>query len=189
MAHYLIGSKYGKNADIDMFPLMEEYSVVSTGYASKFNLSYLYQNNPSAIVTELKKKGEVSKSYNTLKYFLRLKPGDILAIKSSGAPKVGNPFLEIVAYALVVEKENIIYWYDKEKLGHCINVEFIKTGIKTPLPLGGYARTIHHIADKKLINFLFGNYISENSNAVIKGIKARRRNKGSQNTFNVGIIP
>ena len=71
-----------------------------------------------------------------------------MAIKSSGAPKVGNPFLEIVAYALVVEKENIIYWYNKEKLGHCINVEFIKTGIKKQLSLGGYARTIHHIVEE-----------------------------------------
>ena len=176
-AYYLIGSKYGDNADQDMFPLMEEYSVVCTGFAWEFDLSHLYRANSNQIAAELKEKGELSKSYSTLRNFLQVKPGDIVAVKSSGSPKGGEPFLEIVAYAVVVERNGVIYWHDTENFGHCINVEFIKTGIKNQFAIGGYGRTIHCVTDKNRIKTLFGSYIRADSSIVRKRIKKRRRKR------------
>lgn len=184
MAYYLIGSKYGDYAEQDMFPLMQEHSVVSTGFAWHYDLSHLYRANQSKIKAELKEKGEPSKSYNTFKHFLQLKPGDMVAIKSAGTPKAGKPFLEIVAYAVVVEREGIVYWHDIENFGHCINIEFIKTDVRKQFSLGGYSRTIHSVTDKNLIKMFFGNYVTANSSIVRKGLKARRRNRKAANSKN-----
>jgi hypothetical protein len=184
VAYYLIGSKYGDNADQDMLPLMDEYSVVCTGFAWEFDLSHLYRADTNDIVAELKQKGELSKSYNTFRNFLQLKPGDIVAIKSSGSPKGGEPFLEIVAYAVVVERDGVVYWHDTENFGHCINVAFIKTGITRRFSLGGYGRTIHRVTDEPLIRTLFNPYINAGSSAVRNRIKARRRNRRASKTKN-----
>ncbi|MDB5199090.1 MAG: hypothetical protein JWO92_1053 [Chitinophagaceae bacterium] len=175
LEYYIIGSKYEETYSVDMFPLMEEYNVISTGYAWKYDLNHLYLAKENDIIEELKKLNELPKSYNTLKMFLRLKPGDIIAIKSSGNPKAGKPFLEIIAYAVVVERDGEVYWYDSLKMGHCINVEFIKTGLKHQLPLGGYGRTIHNIKDISTINLIFEGFKNASSKKVRDKIKGRRR--------------
>lgn len=184
-SYYLIGSKYGENANEDMFPLMEEYSVVCTGFAWEYDLSHLYQENEKVIVAELKKLGEPSKSYNTLRRFLQLKPGDIVAIKSTGSPKAGTPFLEIVAYAVVVEKDGVVYRHETDNFGHSINVVFIKTGLKDQFTLGGYGRTIHSITDQAMIDKLFKGYESANSITVRNKIKNRRRKRQASKSRNI----
>ncbi len=175
-AFYLIGSKYGENNDRDMFPLMEEYNVVCTGFAWDYDLTHLYLADEEDIVDELKDKEE-PKSYNALRQFLQLKPGDIVAIKSTGGPKAREPFLEIIAYALVVERDGFVYWHDAENFGHCINVQYIKTGLKKQFKLGGYGRTIHSIKDQELINTLFDSYKNASSSDVREKIKIRRRTR------------
>jgi hypothetical protein len=182
---YLIGSKYEENNDYDMFPLMQEYNVVCTGFAWEYDLSYLYRAEEQNIVNELKDKKEEPKSYNALRQFLQLKPGDIVAIKSTGSPKAGKPFLEIVAYAVVVERDGIVYWHDTENFGHCINVQYINTDLKKQFALGGYGRTIHSITDKELINTLFNSYKNASSSTVREKIKTRRRARTAAASKNI----
>lgn len=183
-SYYLIGSKYGENAHEDMFPLMEEFSVVCTGFAWGTDLSYLYREKEAEIIRELKALGEESKSINALKQFLQLKPGDIIAVKSTGNPKAGNPFLEIIAYAVVVEREGKTYYHETENFGHCINVEFIKTGLNNTFSVGGYSRTIHTISDQETIDLLFNEYKSGESSGVRSRIKSRRRNRSAADSRN-----
>ena len=175
-AFYLIGSKYDENNDLDMFPLMETYQVVCTGFAWDYDLTHLYRADEKDIVGELRDKEE-PKSYNALRQFLQLKPGDIVAIKSTGSPKAGKPFLEIIAYAVVVERDGIVYWHDAENFGHCINVQYIETGLKKQYNLGGYGRTIHSITDQELIDTLFDSYKNASSSGVREKIKTKRRTR------------
>jgi len=96
-SYFLIGSKYNENNNFDMFPSMEKYNVVCTGFACDYDLKNLYQKSEKEIIDFLKRKKEEPKSYNALKQFLQLKIGDVVAVKSTGSPKAGKPFLEIVA--------------------------------------------------------------------------------------------
>jgi hypothetical protein len=183
-SYYLIGSKYGGNANEDMFPLMEQYDVVCTGFASDTDLSYLYRKKESEIVNELKALGEDSASYSALKQFLQLKPGDIIAVKSNGSPRGKTPNLEIIAYAVVVERGGVTYWHDPQTFGHCINIEFIKTGLALTFQLGGYGRTVHSITDDALINQLFHGYRSAEATGIRNTIKSRRRKRVASSAKN-----
>lgn len=176
-SYFLIGSKYDENNDLDMFPLMEKCNVVCTGFAWDYDLKNLYQKSEKDIIDFLKRKKEEPKSYNALKKFLQLKIGDIVAVKSRGTPKAGKPFLEIVAYAVVVERDGIVYWHETEHFGHCINIQFIETGLKKQYELGGYSGTIHSITGKKLIDTLFHDYKNASSSSVRQKIKTKRRTR------------
>lgn len=184
-AYFLVGSKYGEYRNIDMLPLMEKHNVISTGFAWNFDLKSLYREPEASISNFLKKKKEEPKSYNTLKKFLQLKPGDFVAIKSNGNPKAGKPFLEIVAYAVVVERDGIVYWHEPEEFGHCINVQFIKTGLKRQFNIGGYGRTIHSITGENLIQTFFDDYKIAGSTRIRNKIKSRRRTRKASENLNL----
>jgi hypothetical protein len=185
ISYYLIGSKYEDSPNYDMFPLMEEYSVVSTGFAWKEDLAHLYRAKEKTIVDELKGNGEPSKSYNALRQLLQLKPGDIVAVKSTGSPKGSVGFLEIIAYGVVVERENKVYWHSPDIFGHCINVQFITTGLHRQFNLGGYGRTIHSITEQTLIDTLFEGYKKGNSTIIRQKIKKRRRTRKASASKNM----
>jgi hypothetical protein len=176
-SYYLIGSKYAEHNDLDIFPLMEENNVVCTGFAWDYDLSHLYLAKNDEIIEKLSKQKEPPKSYNALKLFLQLKPGDIVAIKSAGTPRGGSAFIEIIAYAVVVEREGVTYWHEPNELGHCINVQYITTGIKKQHKIGGYGRTVHHVTDNKLINLFFGDYKNSGSDVVRERIRKKRRTR------------
>jgi len=152
---YILGSKYGEHADQDVFPEMLEKQVIATGFASHLNLEELYLKNHSEITEYLSEKGEDSKSYNALKYFLTLKVGDRVAIKADGSPKGKKGFLSIVGIAEIIEKDGEIYRHDPNGLGHLINVKFIKAPVYKEFDLGGYGRTIHKLSKPDHIDLIF----------------------------------
>jgi len=153
--YYIVGSKYGKYADEDIFPAMFENSVIAIGFASHINLEKYFQKKQSEITEYLKEEGEDSKSYSALKYFLNLKVGDRVAIKADGSPKGTKGFLSIVGIAEVIEKNGEIYHYDPDGLGHLINVKFIQAPVYKEFELGGYGRTIHKLSRISDINLIF----------------------------------
>jgi hypothetical protein len=175
-SYYLLGSKYGELANISMLESMIENSVVAVGFY-KGNLKEYYLQPQDNIKQFLIKKGEEQKSYNALKKFLQLKPGDIVAVKKSGTPKAGVASLIIDAYAIVVSREGIVYSYDPDQLGHCINVEFIDINLNRELSMGGYNSTIAKIKDTETISQMFNGNLSKDE-AIIKS-KIRKR-KASQ---------
>ncbi len=158
---YVLGSKYYKehlNRWVDVFQRMMEKGAISVGWASRYNLSAYYGKPESDIVTYLKSKKEEAASYNTLKLFLNLKPGDLIAVKGSGSPKGHQPYLSIRAYAVVVERDDEVYAHDPQDLGHLINVEFIEDSSFIELALGGYGRTIQRLTNREHIKKIFSLY-------------------------------
>lgn len=158
MNYYIIGSKYGKQSEgfRDIFPSMLEKGVVATGFNWDEDLTHLIGKSHGYIINALKSKSESQKSYSTLKHFLNLKPGDLIAIKIHSAPSGKQARLVIGAYAVVKGLGNPIYKHCKE-LGHTIEVDFIETDLAYELPFG-YGRTIHKIEDSKRIKPIFGYY-------------------------------
>ena len=154
--YYVIGSKYGDNGDRDIFPLLLEKNVISTGFYGHKSLSDFYLKPKGEIINHLKSQGENSKSYSALKHFLNIKVGDEIAIKSDGSPKGKTGYLKIVAFAEVIEKEGVVYKHDKD-LGHTLNVKFTEAPINLELELGGYGRTIHHLSNQNHISMIFDN--------------------------------
>ena len=165
--YYILGSKYGENNNVDVFPDMLAKSVISVGFASKFDLTDYFQAKPNEIVAFLEKKGEEQKSINALKHFLSLKVGDRIAIKASGSPKGTKGFLSIVGIAEVIEKDGKIYEHDPKGLGHIINVTYLNAPVYKEFELGGYGSTMHKLTKPDQIDLIFkGEYttapISEN---------------------------
>ena len=152
---YIIGSKYGENADIDVFPKMIDKSAISIGFAKQLNLEEYCLSNHKKIIDYLKENGEDSSSYSALKYFLNLKVGDIIAIKADGSPKGKKGFLSIVGLAEVVKKDGEIYRYEPDGLGHLVNVRFIDAPVYKEFDLGGYGRTVHKITKREHIDLIF----------------------------------
>lgn len=157
--YYILGSKYGEHADIDVFPEMYNRQVISTGFASTFDLEELVGRSQKEIINFLKEKGEDSKSYSCLKYFLNIKPGDKVAIKADGSPKGSKGFLSIVGIAEVVESEEY-YGYEPDALGHTLTIKWQSAPVYKEFEIGGYGRTIHKLSDKNLIKEIFtSNYV------------------------------
>jgi hypothetical protein len=153
--YYILGSKYGENNNVDVFPDMLAKSVISVGFASKFDLTDYFQAKPNEIVAFLEKKGEEQKSINALKHFLSLKVGDRIAIKASGSPKGTKGFLSIVGIAEVIEKDGKIYEHDPKGLGHIINVTYLNAPVYKEFELGGYGSTMHKLTKPDQIDLIF----------------------------------
>jgi len=184
MNYYVLGSKYYKehlNRWVDVFPKMAEKGAISVGWASRYNLSAYYGKPESAIINYLKGKKEEAASYNTLKLFLNLKPGDLIAVKDSGSPKGHQPYLSIRAYAVVVERDGEVYAHDPQDLGHLINVEFIEDSSFIELSLGGYGRTIQRLTNREHIQKIFSLYHQAlDTTGSVKGKTRKKINTSKQ---------
>jgi len=162
--YYLIGSKYGENNDVDVFPKMLENNVISVGFASHIDLSNFYLTDDAEIIEFLKEENEPRNSYNALKLFLNIKAGDKVAIKASGSPKGKKGFLSIVGIFEVVQNENgEVYNYDPTELGHTLNVKVIDAPIYKEFDLGGYGSTVHKLSKKEHISKIFNAINNSNS--------------------------
>lgn len=177
--YYLIGSKYGENNDVDVFPKMLENKVVSIGFASHLDLSDFYLTDDAEIVEYLKEENEARNSYNAIKLFLNIKAGDKVAIKASGSPKGKKGFLSIVGIFEVVQNDDgEVYGYDPDDLGHTLKVKVVNAPIYEEFELGGYGSTVHKLSKQEHINQIFST-LSEGSNHF-----ERVKNKFEQSVFN-----
>ena len=156
--YFLIGSKYGENNDLDMFPQMMEKQVVSVGFASQLDLNDFYLSDENEIIEYLKDEKESQNSINALKHFLSIKIGDKIAVKASGSPKGSKGFLSIVGICEVVQnEEGKVYNFDPDGLGHTLSVKYLDAPIYREYELGGYGSTVHHLSKEDHIELIFGN--------------------------------
>lgn len=169
--HYILGSKYGKNSTVDVFPKMHDRKVISTGFALQLDLEDFIGKPQKEIVNYLKENNEEQNSYNCLKYFLNIQPGDKIAIKASGGPLRGEGFLSIVGIAEAVESE-AYYVHDPDDLGHTLTIKWIDAPIYKEFNLGGYGRTIHKLTDKNVIDQIF-NSEYEQEPIMSEGVKKK----------------
>jgi hypothetical protein len=156
--YYLIGSKYGENNDVDMFPQMMEKQVISVGFASQLDLNDFYLTDENEITEYLKDEKETPSSINALKHFLSIKIGDKIAVKASGSPEGSKGFLSIVGFCEVIQnQEGKVYNYDPTGLGHTISVKYLEAPIYKEYELGGYGSTVHQLSKEDHIELIFGN--------------------------------
>ncbi len=165
--YYVLGSKYGNKNNIDIFPEMHKQAVIATGFAKHIDLTKYFSKSPGEIVEYLKKHGEEGKSYNALKYFLTLKPGDRVAVKGDGSPKGKKGFLSILGIAEVVEKNGKVYTYDPDGLGHLLHVKFIKAPVYKEFEIGGFGRTIQKVSKPEMIKAIFkSEYVGDEQKSI-----------------------
>ena len=154
ISYYVVGSTYyyTDKPSKDMFDQMASKNVVSLGWGMemKMDLTPLYGKPHKEIVDYLKNKGASIKAYSSLKHFLSLKPDDIIAIKKWD----GKGGIIVRGYARV-ERRGRIYGFDKNVLGHMINVEFIEKDVYIPFPFN-YSQAIHHVTKPERIRKIFG---------------------------------
>lgn len=178
MDYYIIGSKYGENSDVDIFPQMVEKNAVCIGFYWR-DLSKLFGKSEDEIKNFLSKNGEPSRAYSALKYFLNLKEGDLIAIKSTGSPVGNKPRLKICGYAVVKKKGDKIYEFDSEELGHLVYVDFLEIELERNFELA-YGRAIHKLTQIEHIKKIFGAYyepyiISKSKNITTKNVNSHIR--------------
>lgn len=179
--YYIIGTKYGASKRGDMLPYMLAKQVVCIGFCPEIDFSQYYRSKDfGKLETDLKDKGITGRSASQIKRFLGLKPGDIIALKSSGSPIRHMPRLVIVAYAVVIERDGQIYSHDSE-YGQLINVEFLETGIRREFSLG-YGLTVHKLVDSERICQIFDMYAI--GNTVSSSVSPDRNGTNKKNTNN-----
>ena len=164
--YFLVGSKYGENNDVDVFPQMKEGQVVSVGFASNLDLSEFYLTDENEIIEYLREEMQNQNAINALKHFLSIKIGDKVAVKASGSPKASKGFLSIAGICEVVSNEiGEVYNYDPTGLGHTLNVKFLNTDYKE-FELGGYGSTVHKLSKEDHIAIIFED--SETAPSIFK---------------------
>lgn len=147
------------------------------GFCWGMDLTKFYNGDFDKLDKILRKRGEKPTTISQVKKFLNLQPGDMIALKGVGSPIGNTARLDIVGYAVVVERDGIIYRNDPDEfpngLGHLINVDFLEFGIKRTLQLG-YGQTIHKLDNKDHIEKVFGEYAD-----IFDKLKGRT-NKGAK---------
>lgn len=150
--YYIIGSKYEDEEGGDTVDIAENIlkrNVVSIGYFWGEDFSEVYGKSYKEIykwcdenIIDKDEKYQTAK--RAIAYFLQLKPGDLIAVKSHG--RYGT--LTIIAYAEVVERNGKIYEPDASKfpggLGQIVHVQFLESRLKIETGLS-YGQTIHQI--------------------------------------------
>jgi len=158
---YILGTKYGEKNNQDVSQYLQKRGVVSTGFSWLSDLSRFYNGNFLELEKILTLNGEKPRTISQVKKFLSLKPGDLIALKSTGAPIGKTANLEIIGYAVVVERDGVVYKHDPDEfplgLGHLINVDFLEFNIHRKLQLG-YGQTVHKLKDQNHIDLVFGDY-------------------------------
>jgi len=158
---YIIGTKYGEHNDEDITPYLLDKQAIAIGFCWDTNLTKFYNGDLDKLDKLLRDKGEKPSTIAQVKRFLSLQPGDIIALKSVGSPIGTTARLEIVGYAVVAERNGLVYRHDPDDfpkgLGHLINVDFLEFGIKRTFQLG-YGRSIHQLQNKSHIDLVFGSY-------------------------------
>jgi hypothetical protein len=168
--YYIIGTKYkneeGKDTN-DIFPDMLATNSVAIGFLYNQDLTHLIGATDDEIDQYIEENtdGEIAldKLQTYFRIFLNLKPGDIIALKSQGS--FGN--LEIIAYAVVCQRNGKIYEHRLEELGHHVNVEFVEINVRRKTGLN-YAGTIHKISPDRQEHLLkiFGPFLQVDNIAV-----------------------
>ena len=171
--YYVIGSFYNlKTSKIDE---MISNEVISTDWADEIDLTSFY-NKPSAQINAyLNSMGEKRPgAHRALTKLLNIKRNDIVAVKK----RDGKGNIDILAYARVVERNGEIYRWDKQLLGHMINVEYLKRGLAIKKPYNK-THTIHLIDKEAEIKDIFKDLGSTIPRGNRESNKYTRKNKGT----------
>ena len=153
--YYIVGTKYHRRDDV--YPDMIARRAVSVGFAGQIDLSDWYGASEKNIVDYIRSLGQSRNSCHNLKRFLNIRPGDLIAIKRSGAPLGHMARLMIAGYAVAEERDGHLYRHDPNGLGHLIFVRFLEKESDKEFNLG-YGQSVHKLTNQSHIRQIFADY-------------------------------
>jgi len=153
--YYVIGSFYYEDSEgYDMLDDMISNNVISMGWAKEIDLSNFYgRSSDEEVIEYLKNEGQPIKAYSSVKRFLNLEPGDMVAVKKWLMENRRGRII-VRAYARVVKRNGKVYGWDKDALGHMLNVKFLKKNLALELPYN-YSQAIHLVTEPARIRNIF----------------------------------
>ncbi len=149
--YFVIGCRYSSKNDVS--EQMQKKKCISTDRSISLDLSTCNGQSPGQIHKYFRENGVSSYDKEVLGHMLNMKPGDIIAIKY-----YKQPYLNIIAYAQVIERNGNTYFHD-DILGHCINVDYVKTGIKRQLKIG-YKKTLSLVKNEEYKKKIFAEFLN-----------------------------
>ena len=161
--YYIIGANRisGEESWENVFSEMLKAQALDVGYARKLDLTDLYGKPENEIVSVLKAKREIPKSYHAHKLFLNLRPGDVVAVKKFAAPIKKKPRLVICGYATVRAIDGRVYHHHRSGLPHRINAVIQPCDSKNEFRIGGYGGTIHRLSNPDHILKIFQPFLGK----------------------------
>ena len=153
--YYVIGSFYYEDSEgYDMLDDMISNNVISMGWAKEIDLTDFYgKSSDEEVIEYLKNEGQSIKACSNVKRFLNLEPGDMVAVKK-WLMKNRRGKIIVRAYARVAERNGKVYSWDKDTLGHMINVKYLKKNLELELPYN-YSQAIHLVTEPDRIRNIF----------------------------------
>ena len=153
--YYVLGSFYYEDSEgYDMLDDMISNNVISMGWAKEIDLTDFYgKSSDEEVIEYLINEGESIKAYSNIKRFLNIEPSDIIAVKK-WLMKSRRGRIIVRAYARVIERNGKVYSWDKNTLGHMLNVKYLKKDLALELPYN-YSQAIHLVTEPNRIRNIF----------------------------------
>ena len=153
--YYVVGSFYYEDsAGYDTLDDMISNNVISMGWAKEIDLTDFYgKSSDEEVVEYLKNEGQSIKAYSNIRRFLNIELGDIVAVKKWLMESRRGRII-VRAYARVVERNGKVYSWDKDTLGHMLNVRYLKKDLALELPYN-YSQAIHLVTEPNRIRNIF----------------------------------
>jgi hypothetical protein len=153
--YYVIGSFYYEDSEgCDMLEDMISNNVISMGWAKEIDLTDFYgKSSDEEVVEYLKNQGQSIKAYSNIRRFLNIELGDMVAVKRWLMENRRGRII-VRAYARVVERNGKVYSWDKDTLGHMLNVKYLKKDLALELPYN-YSQAIHLVTEPNRIRNIF----------------------------------
>ena len=153
--YYVIGSFYYEDSEgCDMLEDMISNNVISMGWAKEIDLTDFYgKSSDEEVVEYLKNQGQSIKAYSNIRRFLNIELGDMVAVKRWLMENRRGRII-VRAYARVVERNGKVYSWDKDTLGHTLNVKYLKKDLALELPYN-YSQAIHLVTEPNRIRNIF----------------------------------
>jgi len=162
--YYVIGCRYSAKNDVSKD--MQKKNCISTDRSIHLDISELYGQSQDQTERYFNKNSVGPYDKKVLRYMLNMKPGDMVAVKY-----YEQPSLNVIAYVKVIKRNRKLYFHD-DYLGHCINVEYIKTGIKKRFEIG-YKQTLSLVKNEEHKRKIFADYLTVGQTSSGKSTKKK----------------
>lgn len=150
--YWLVGHTYDKTRSIKDYLLKN--NCIAIGFWREDLSSLLEEENIEDIIDE---KEETSAGQKALKQFLKMKEGDLVALKTSFTRKVDGKTRSVLRVSAVgkITKDTMDGYEFSEEYGHLLPVEWFNTEEREFIGYGGYRSTLNEVKNKNVINLVF----------------------------------
>lgn len=187
--YYIVGTEF-KDYDIDKgFQILLETNTIAVDCLKHIDLSpYIFASDDEIdrlVLSQINDPKRVTSIQRYIKTLLKIKPGDIIAIKCNYG--IGN--IKILSYAVVVMRNDKIYEHLPNECGHHIHVEFVEKELSHSISLN-YSGSIYFIEPEKQehLRKIFGNFLLVDNLPISNDYNVEQDNSKSESDYTRGPI-